>query len=71
MTVCNLIEYSATYSKTVIGLWHFYRHESALDNNKAIFDFLADNNNSILFKYKQQIKKQTRNSGAEDFQFMV
>ena len=70
MPVCNLIEYSATYSKTLIGLWHFYRHESAFDDNKAIFDFLADNNNSILFKYKQQIKKQTRNNGAKDFQFM-
>ena len=71
MLACYLIECSGTYSKTSIGLWQFYRHESALDNDKTITDFLADNNNSILFKYIQPIKKQTGNNGTKDVQFMV
>ena len=36
------------YCKTI-------RDEPALDNYNNIVDFLANNNNSVLFKVKQQI----------------
>ena len=61
----DLIEYSDTYSKTSGSLWQFYRDEPALDNNKAIIDFPADNNNSILFKFKEKIPGQTENNGKK------
>ena len=67
MLACYLIECSGTYSKTSIGLWQFYRHESALDNDKTIIDFLADNNNSILFKYMQPIKKKQETTAQKMF----
>ena len=52
----NLIEYSDAYSKTSGSLRQYYRDDPALDNNNNIIDFPANNNNSILFKFKQQIK---------------
>ena len=55
MPMFNLIEHSDTYSKTSGTLWQYYRDEPALDDYKAFIDFLANNNNSILFKGKQQI----------------
>ena len=63
----NLIEYSDTYSKTSGSLWQYYRDELALDVNSNIIDIPADNNNSILFKFKQQITDQTGNSGTKRF----
>ena len=54
--MCNLIEYSDAYSKTSGRLRQYYRDDPALDNNNNIIDFPANNNNSILFKFKQQIK---------------
>ena len=62
----KLVEYSDVYSKTSWSLWQVYRDEPAPDFNKNIIDFPADNNNSILFKYKLQIKGQTENSGAKN-----
>ena len=67
----NLIEYSDTYSKTSGSLWQYYRDELALDVNSNIIDIPADNNNSILFKFKQQITDQTGNSGTKDAERMV
>ena len=49
----NLIEYSDVYSKTSGSLWQYYRDEPALDNNNNIINILADNINSIPFKYKK------------------
>ena len=40
----------------------YYRDEPALDNNNIIIDFPNNNNNSILFKFKQQITGQKGNS---------
>ena len=40
----------------------YYRDKPALDNNKNIIDFPNNNNNSILFKFKQQIPGQKGNS---------
>ena len=67
----NLIEYSDTYSKTSGSLWQCYRDELALDVNSNIIDIPADNNDSILFKFKQQITDQTGNSGTKDAERMV
>ena len=67
----NLIGYSDTYSKTSGSLWQYYRDELALDVNSNIIDIPADNNNSILFKFKQQITDQTGNSGTKDAERMV
>ena len=49
----NLIEYSDVYSKTSESLRQYYRDEPSLTNKNNIIDFPVDNNNSILFKYKQ------------------
>ena len=60
MPMYNLIEYSDVYSKTSGSLWQYYRDEPALDNNNNnIIDFPVNDNNSILFKFKQQITGQT------------
>ena len=55
MPMYNLIEYSDAYSKTSESLWQYYRDKPALDNNNNITDFPANNNNSISFKFKQQM----------------
>ena len=52
MPMYYLIEYSDAYLKTSGSLWQYYRDELALDNNNNIIDFPANNNNSILFKFK-------------------
>ena len=49
----NLIENGDVYSKQSESLWLYFRDEPNLDNNNNITDFLANNNNSILFKFKQ------------------
>ena len=55
MPMYNLIEHSDAYSKTSGSLWQYYRDEPAVDNNKNIIDFSANNNNSILLNFKQKI----------------
>ena len=50
----NLIEYSDIYLKTSGILWQYCRDESALNNADDIIDFPGNNNNSILFKFKQK-----------------
>ena len=70
MPMYNVIEYSDTYSKTSRGLWQFYRDEPVLDN-KVIIDFLANNKNSILLKFKEQITGQTGNNRAKNVKIMV
>ena len=71
MPMYNLQEYSDTYSKTLGTLWQYYRQEPALDNNNYITDFPNDNNNSISFKFKQQITGQTGNGGTKDVEIIV
>ena len=53
MPMYTLIEYSDTYSNTSGNLWQYYRDKPALDNSNNIINFLANNNNSILSKFKQ------------------
>ena len=50
--IYNLIEYSDVYSKTSGSLWQHYRDKPVLENNNKIIDFPANNNNSILLKFK-------------------
>ena len=45
-------------------------HKPALNSNSNIIDFSSNNNNSISFKFKQQIAGQTGNSGIKDFEIM-
>ena len=66
----NLIEYSDAYSTTSERLWQYYRDKPALEANKDIIDFPA-NNNSASFKFKQQTIGQTRNGGTKDVEVMV
>ena len=50
----------------IIGcLRQYYRDEPLLGKNNNIIDFSANNNNSILFKFKQ-ITEQTGNGGTKD-----
>ena len=70
MPMYNLIEYSDTYSKTSGSLWQYYRVELARNNNGEIIDFLTDNN-SLSFKFKQKITRQTENGDKKDVETMI
>ena len=67
----NLIEHSDACSKTSGSLRQQYRDEPALDNNNNTIDCPTKNNNSISFKFTQQITGQTVNRGAKDVEIMV
>ena len=71
MPMYNLIEYSDAYLKTSGSLRQSYRDEPVLGTNDNITDFPASSNNSASFKFKQQIKEQTGNSGTKDVEIMV
>ena len=53
--------------KTSGSLWQYYRDEPFLDDNGAIADFPAGNNNSALFKFKTKIADRTGNDGTKNF----
>ena len=40
-------------------------------NNGDIIDFLANNDNSILFKFKEKITGQTKSDGTNDVEILV
>ena len=71
MPMDHLIEFSDAYSKTSRSLWQYYRDVPALDNNGNITDFVDDNNNSALFKFRQKITRQTEKAGTKDVEIMV
>ena len=48
-----------------------YWDEPALNDDVEIIDFLANNNNSGSFKFKQQLAGQTGNGGKKDVKIMV
>ena len=56
----NLIEYSDNYFKTSAVLWQLYRDEPFIDDNGAIANFPADNNNNASFKFKTKKSRQNR-----------
>ena len=62
----DLIEYRDSYLNTSGSLWQYYRDEPALNSNGEVIDFPANNNNSVSFKFKQQITGQTGNGGTKD-----
>ena len=70
MPMYNSIKYSDVYLKTSGRLWQYYRDELALGNSDNIIVFLGNNNNSILFKFKQQITGQTRNGSTKNIEIM-
>ena len=53
------------------NLWQYYTYKPVLDNNNNITDFPANSNNSIPFKFKQQITGHTRNGGTRNVEIMV
>ena len=57
MPMYNLIEYNDAYLKTL--------------GNGEIVDFPADENNSVYFKFKQQIKGETESNSEKKFKAMV
>ena len=59
--------------KTSGSLLQYFRNELALDNNDNIIDFPANNNtnNSISFKFKQQLSRKTKNSGTKYAEIIV
>ena len=59
MPMYDLIEYSEAYSKISGSLLQCYRDEPAIDKNINIINFPANNNNNILFTFKQKITRQT------------
>ena len=71
MLMDNLIEYSDAYLKTSGCFWQYYREEPILDNNINIIDFPANNNNTISFKFKEQVIIQTGNGGTQYAEIMV
>ena len=71
MPMYNLIEYSNAYSKTSGSLWQYYSREPALDNNNNVIDFPANNNDSISFKFNQQITGHSGNDGTKDAEIMA
>ena len=71
MPMHDLIEYSDAYLKTSWCLWQYYREEQALDKNSNIIDFPANDKNTTLFKFKQQITGQAGNGGTKDIEIMV
>ena len=68
----NLIEYSGNYSKTSASSWQLYRDESFINENEAIADFPADNNNnSPSFKFKTKIADRIGNDGTKHVKIRV
>ena len=43
MPICNLIEYSDSYSKTSIGFWKYHENIPAVNNNGEIVEFNRGN----------------------------
>ena len=70
MIFYNLIEYSGIYLKTMWSLWQNYRDKPALNKNNNIIDIPA-NNNSILFKCKENITEQTENNCTKNVEKMT
>ena len=67
MPICNLLEYSKNYRKTIGSLYNYYRDELTNDNN----DNFANRNvvNSEAFKYKNKITGNAYNvdAGAQGY----
>ena len=71
MPMYNSIEYNDAYLKTLGSSQQYHRDEPSLKANGEIVDFPADENNSVSFKFKQQIKGETENNSEKKFKAMV
>ena len=67
MPIYDLIEYSASHSKTSLSLWQYYRDEPALADVGTPANFPGDN---ALFKFKQKITGSTEDDGTKNFEIM-
>ena len=56
MSMYNLIKYTDVSWRTSESLRQYYKDEPALDDKNNI-DFPANNNNSILLRFKQQLTR--------------
>ena len=70
MPMYNVIQYSDNYSKRSGSLWQYHRDEEALVND-VIVNFPADDNNSPLFIFKQEIAGKEDNNGKTYIEIMV
>ena len=71
MPMHNLIKYSNAYLKISGSSWQYYRDKPTSNDNGIIIDFPNDNNNSISFKFKQQITGNTGKNGTKDVKIMI
>ena len=71
MEMCNLIEYSDTYSKTIGVLWQYCRDEPVLAANDDIVDLNEANATTKLFNLKAKIMGQTGSNNIQNFKIMV
>ena len=71
MPMYNLIEYSDNYSKTSGSLWQYNSDEPFLNDNGAIVEFDANDNNSVLFKFKINISSRSGHDGTKNVKIMV
>ena len=65
----DLIECSDNYSEISGSLWQYNWHVPTLNDNGVIIDFPADND-SALFKFKQEITDETGNHGTKDIEIL-
>ena len=71
-----LIGYSVNYLKVSGNLWKYNRNEPAFNEDGAIIKFpngidKNNNNDSVLFKFKQKMTGQTGAGGAKDVEIMM
>ena len=57
MSMYNLIKYTDVSWRTSESLRQYYKDEPALDDKNNIIDFPANNNNSNLLRFKQQLMR--------------
>ena len=65
-----MIQYKENYSKTLGGLWLFYRDEPVLDDYNISVSF-AGNNTADLFKFFKEAENQTSNNDKKNVEVMV
>ena len=70
MPVYNLIKHSDNYLKTFGSLWHHYRDEPFISDNRVIID-VPDDADNASFKHKQKITGQTENDGTKNVLIIV
>ena len=71
MPMCNLTEYSDSYSKTSGSLWQYCRDEPVADANGDIDDVNEANAITYLFDLKAKMSSQTCNNGTKNIETMV